>query len=127
VSARKILLLTLAIGATVAAFVGGGFLWGRRSTEYHAAHIVANTYASKKDLSADLTCWNMHIAWDVRGKYKLCCFVFEPRDRTQPSVILVRYTATCPLNTFEVGMLTRADRYQCESNTEIHDTEYIQP
>lgn len=124
---RKYFIAGLVFAVVALTFLGGIFYWIGSSPEEHAARLVAQNYARAKSLTTDLSCKNGGFAWQPRGEYRTCCFVFEIRDRTQPYAILVRYTDTCPTNTFEVGLLTRANRYRCGANTEIRDAEYIKP
>jgi protein O-mannosyl-transferase len=99
--------------------------WMQSSSEQHAARAVAEGYARAKGLDADLLWKNGGLSSQLRGKYRPCFFVFEPRNDRQPVAILVRYDATCPTDTFEVGVVNRADSSHVTPDTRIANAEHI--
>jgi hypothetical protein len=99
--------------------------WMQSSSEQHAARAVAEGYARAKGLNPDLLWKNGGISSQVRGKYRPCFFVFEPRNDRQPVAILVRYDATCATDTFEVGVVNRADSSHVTPDTAIANAEHV--
>jgi protein O-mannosyl-transferase len=100
-------------------------LWMQSSPEQHAARAVAVGYARSKGLDTDLLWKNGGLSSQLRGKYKPCFFVFEPRNDRQPVAILIRYDATCATDTFEVGVVNRTDSSHVTPDTTIANAEHI--
>lgn len=120
----KRLFVTTVVIMTIGGFVCGIFYYLRNCREGRAARSVANAYARTNGLSTNVSMRNGHVAWDARGEFRRCCFVFEPRDDTIPNAILVRYTYQCPLNAFEVGQVPKASSYECNENVKLRDAEF---
>jgi protein O-mannosyl-transferase len=99
--------------------------WMQSSSEQHAARAVAEGYARAKGLDPDLLWKNGGLSSQIRGKYKPCFFVFEPRNDRQPVAILVRYDATCATDTFEVGVVNRTDASHVTPDTTIANAEHV--
>jgi protein O-mannosyl-transferase len=100
-------------------------LWMQSSSEQHAARAVAEGYARAKGLDADLLWKNGGLSSQLRGKYRPCFFVFEPRNDRQPVAILVRYDTTCATDTFEVGVVNRTDSSHVTPDTTIANAEHV--
>lgn len=127
----RVIIILILIGA----LIGGarGFLY--RSKEFHAGQSIAEEYAAQNNLHSDLTCVSANRSWTKRGDYNLSCFVFLPKNEFNSTnlmnnyhsahLILVRYTDKCPLNTFEVGIVTNSDVKSCTADTVISDSKFV--
>jgi hypothetical protein len=99
--------------------------WMQSSSEQHAARAVAEGYARAKGIAPDLLWKNGGLSSQLRGKYRPCFFVFEPRNNPQPVAILVRYDATCATDTFEVGTVNRTDSSHVTPDVTIENPEHV--
>jgi hypothetical protein len=123
---KKRFRLTIAL-LVVAAIVAHAAFGLNKSKEFHAARSIAQEYATQNNLGSDLTCVSGHKSWTKRGDYNLSCFLFLPKGTNSTRLILVRYTATCPLNTFEAGMVTNSGARNCTADTAISNSKFISP
>jgi hypothetical protein len=120
---RVVLFTFLLVGAIVLSAIG--FLY--HTKEFHAARSIAQEYATQKHLVSDLTCVKANRSWTKRGDLNLSWFLFLPKDNNSTCSILVRYTPSCPSNTFEVGEVTNLEARDCTVDTVIYDTKLISP
>ena len=109
---KKFIFIILTFFLLIGITVGIGVIELYHSKELRAARSIAQEYATQNNLTSRLTCVRASRSWEKRGDYNLSSFLFLPKDKNASDLILVRYTATCPSNAFEVGILTNSiERY----------------
>jgi hypothetical protein len=89
------------------------------SAEFQTAVAIAQEYATNTSMSRELKCVNASTSWAKRGRYKLCCFLFQSKRGDVGRLIVVRYTTTCPPDTFEVGTIPDSHARECSPGIEI--------
>lgn len=124
VAVKKWIILGFVMGLVGITLLGGIFYYIFQSEEYRAAKYVAIAYLKDQQVGTNLAFRSGGFRWTQRGDYRLCRFAFEIKNRTIRSILIVRYTQTCPLNKFEVGWLDSALPVSSNETAKLIDPEY---